>query len=119
MIAAYVWIVRLELNCTIAMGAEQMETRISSEIAITEPIAIQDVFCMGIASIEIMGPNARFFMYADQTPVGGGPVERHIVAKLVLPIENIPECIRKAIEATASHTVVTITKKIEAIVQVH
>jgi len=70
-----------------------------------EPIPLQDIFCMGVAKVEIIGPCARFFMYADQATFRSDVIERVIVAKFVVPLEAIPECIRKAVEATAGHAI--------------
>lgn len=84
-----------------------------STSVMVEPIALADIFCSGIAKIEIIGPCARFFMYADQASLTDGTAERVIVAKFVLPIEAIPECIRQAIEATSSYAVGQITRTVQ------
>lgn len=96
-----------------------MPTGNAAEPIVIELTPMPDVFCMGIAKIEIIGPCARFSLFCDQTPCGGGPVERHIVAKFVLPLEAIPECIRQAVEATASHTVGVIAGKISSALHLH
>jgi hypothetical protein len=77
-----------------------------------EPIPLSDTFCMGIAKIEIIGPNARFFMYSDQASLNDAGIERVIVAKFVLPVEAIPKCIKQALDATASHTVSVIVNQV-------
>lgn len=65
-----------------------------SDPVLFEPLLTQDIFCEGIGRIQIVGQNARFFLYIQDGN------ERSVVAKIVIPLENLPEAIRMAVEAT-------------------
>ena len=82
-----------------------------------EPIPLSDVFCMGIAKIEVIGPNARFFMYADQGSLDGDGADRVIVAKFILPVEAIPKCIKQALDATAGYAVEAIVDRVRGAIE--
>jgi hypothetical protein len=61
---------------------------------------IRDTFVTGIGDIEILGHNARITLYVDQGGRGGAPVERVVVAKLLVTLESIPSGIKDVVMAT-------------------
>lgn len=70
---------------------------------LVEPVAVQDVFVSGIASIEAVGPCARFTLFVDsRVPEAGGAPCRNVVVKVILPLEALPTCIRQAIVFAAA-----------------
>lgn len=77
---------------------------------LAEPIAILDTFTSGLGRVEIMkGGCARFILYAEMT-LESGEVENVVVAKIVMPIDAVPEAIGMASAATASTLVGSIKK---------
>lgn len=70
---------------------------------LVEPVVVQDVFISGIASIEAIGPCARFTLFVDSTiaEANGAPC-RNIVVKVILPMDALPGCIRQAIGFAAA-----------------
>jgi hypothetical protein len=90
-----------------------------SDPVIIEPVPLTDVFVNGIARIEIIGHNARFFLYSEQSSFDQNqPPDRYIVAKIIIPLEDLPEAIRKAMAVSvgeAANTVVGTLKKLVAL----
>lgn len=68
-----------------------------------EPVPVPDVFITGIAKVEITGHNARFYLYVDQNSFDPGrEPDKFIVAKIIIPLENLPEAIKIATEASVT-----------------
>ena len=63
---------------------------------------IHDRFVSGVGQVEILGHNARITFFVEQEAVGGGPPDKIVIAKLVIAIADIPECIKEIAEATWS-----------------
>jgi hypothetical protein len=61
---------------------------------------IRDTFVTGIGDIQILGHNARIILYVEQGGSGGIPVERVIVAKLLVTLESIPSGLKDVVKAT-------------------
>lgn len=57
----------------------------NGELLLIEPIAIMDIFAMGLAMIEDLGDGMRRLVFFAPHQLPDGKIERHIVAKLVLP----------------------------------
>lgn len=73
-----------------------------SGIPLVEPIAVQDNFVSGIDHIEMAGNSCcRFYVYTDHTPIDGSPPERVLVAKIVIPLDELPKAIRKTLRFMA------------------
>jgi hypothetical protein len=84
-----------------------------SDPVLIESVPVQDVFCEGIGRIQIVGQNARFFLYVQDGD------ERVIVSKVVIPLENLPEAIRLAMEVTVGETSQKITGALRRMMSVH
>ena len=71
--------------------------------ALTEPSPAPEIFCNGLAAIELIGGGcARFYLYSNQTPVEAGAEgyqERVVVCKIVAPIAAVPAAVRLMSEA--------------------
>lgn len=75
---------------------------------------------MGIAKIEVIGANARFYLYVDQQSFDRGhPADRLIVAKIILPLDSVPECIRQAMEITLGQTTEKVVGAIKRLAAIH
>lgn len=58
-----------------------------------------DIFASGLARIEkLSGGVLRFVFFADQI-TDEGQHERHVVARLVIPISEVPKAVRQTLEA--------------------
>lgn len=60
---------------------------------------IPDTYMSGVGKVEILGPNARIWLYVDQE--SSGRTERIVVAKIIVPLESIPGAIKVVLIATA------------------
>lgn len=70
---------------------------------VIEPTPIGDTFVTGVARIEILGHNARFYLHVDQNSFDPGrPPDRFIVAKIVVPLDSLPEMIRQTLAVTVA-----------------
>jgi hypothetical protein len=59
---------------------------------ITEPVPIEDDFCMGLAMIEDLGANVRFVLTSDQTCFEASNQKVCVVKrKIVIPWEAFPQ----------------------------
>ena len=60
-----------------------------------EPVPVADVFASGLGKIEkLSGGCLRIYLYAEQAPLDGeGPVEKQVVAKIVVPASALPDAI--------------------------
>jgi hypothetical protein len=56
---------------------------------------VRDTFATGCGKVDIVGPCARFYFYAEQDSLGMG-IERVVVAKIVMPIELVPAALKLA-----------------------
>lgn len=80
---------------------------------VIEPTPLSDIFVTGIARIDIIGHNARFYLYMDQNSfVPDAPPDRFIVAKIIVPLENLPGMIEQAVRASGDHGAVQALRKI-------
>lgn len=72
-------------------------------MVLIEPVAVPDVFVSGLSHIEqLEGGNLRFVCYIS-TPMPNGEREYAIAAKIVIPVESVPDAIQKAMEAAAGN----------------
>lgn len=69
---------------------------------LAEPIAVLDTFTSGLGRVEVMkGGCVRFIVYVEST-MEDGTVENIVVAKIVMPLDAVPDAIAMAGSATAS-----------------
>jgi hypothetical protein len=75
---------------------------VPSTAPLTEPIAVQDIYCSGLARIEDLGSCLRFTFYASQRPICGDDhdIDRVVVARLVLSKEATSAAALMALTAT-------------------
>lgn len=73
-----------------------------SGIPVIEPIAIEDTFISGISQIETVGSCVRFTFYAMHTSRDGHEVERVIVDKLIIALDDLPKAVGKALRYLAA-----------------
>ena len=73
---------------------------------VVEVIPIQDVFCSGVSKIENLGDGLlRVYCYTVQgSSCGDGPLERVLVAKIVLPAAAISGIMLQAKAAISGKT---------------
>lgn len=65
---------------------------------------VPETFTSGLSHVELIGGGcARFVLYSNQS--NGEAVDRLVVARIVMPLEAVPDAIRKAL-AAASHEIV-------------
>jgi len=88
------------------------------KIVVTEPFVLTTTPIDGIHRIEVKGDQALFTLYEDQASEFGG-IERRLVAKFLLPIEAIPECIRQAAEVAAAHVVGMVGRGVQRALQMN
>lgn len=78
-----------------------------SELAsrVVEVIPISDLFCSGVHKIERLGDTLlRVWCYANQaSDAGNGPMERVLVAKIIIPTAAMPDAIMQAMLALGQH----------------
>ncbi len=58
-----------------------------------EATPVADTYCSGLGAIEDLGSDLRFYLYVLQTPEDGGPQERILVEKLIMPKTSAPDVI--------------------------
>lgn len=104
-----------EQTCVIA--ASRLGQANMTDPVLIEPVPLQDIFCEGIGRIQIVGQNARFFLYIGNGT--DGMPERMVVARVVIPLENLPEAIRMAMEVTIGHTSEKITGTLRKMAGLH
>lgn len=72
---------------------------------------VQDIFATGCGKVEILGSCARFWMYVDQEAPNGSAPDRVVVAKIMMPIECVPEALRISSAGISSQDPKTIMAK--------
>jgi hypothetical protein len=70
----------------------------ATQAPVIETVPIIDTFCSGVSKIETIGHGlVRLYLYAVQgSDCGEGPIERTLVAKLILPAAAVSDLILKA-----------------------
>jgi hypothetical protein len=78
---------------------------------VVELVPVPDTFCSGVGAIENIGAGLlRVYLYATQgSACGEGPMERVLVAKLILPAAALPEIMLQAKAAIGGKTAQTPT----------
>lgn len=61
---------------------------------IIEPIPVIDIFVTGVGKVEVLGRNARITLYVEQDG------ERVAVGKIIVEMDNLPNCIIAIMKAT-------------------
>jgi hypothetical protein len=62
-----------------------------------ENCAVPDTFITNIGEIEVLGSCCRFVLYVERE------AEREIVAKIIMPIENVPAAIAFTVAKLGAH----------------
>jgi hypothetical protein len=70
---------------------EEMITMQSERAELIDPIGMTDVFCTNLAKIEPIGSGScvRLVFAVPQGMLGDGQIENFVVAKLVVPVEEM------------------------------
>lgn len=77
---------------------------------LVEPVAVPDIFISGVSHYELIGGGvARCVCYTNQRD-DDGVVRRRISARVVIPLDALPDAIRKAIAAASSHVADHVTR---------
>jgi hypothetical protein len=71
------------------------------EVRVIEPVIVPDVFASDLLKIEFLGPNVRFVLGVNHYE--GSEVDHLVVAKVVMPIEAIPDAIKRVLAALATY----------------
>jgi hypothetical protein len=73
---------------------------------VVELVPVPDTFCSGVGAIENIGAGLlRVYLYATQgSACGEGPLERVLVAKLIVPAAAVPDMILRARAAISDKT---------------
>jgi hypothetical protein len=60
-----------------------------------ELVPMTDIFVSGLGKIEkLAGGCLRIYLYVDQAPIeGDGPVEKQVVAKIIVPASALPDAV--------------------------
>jgi hypothetical protein len=70
---------------------------------LNENIPIQDIFCSGLGAIELLeGGCVRFYLYVSQMADAGEETDRVVAARIVMPLEAVPDAVQRTINATAA-----------------
>lgn len=78
---------------------------------LAEPIAVPDVFVSGLSHIEMIGGGCvRFVCYSIRLHEDGTEGTPVIVAKIVMPLDALPDAISKAMGTLTSVTISKVTK---------
>ena len=77
----------------------------AADISVIEPPEFQDIFCCGLHRVEVLGPCARFVLFANAPqPEPGLPVRRLLLQPaIVAPFEAIPPALRLMAQAVSRH----------------
>jgi hypothetical protein len=72
-------------------------------VPLIEPIPLQDDIVTGVDHIQVVGKSmVRFALYIEgDPPTDGGPPDRILVRKIVIPIDCLPKAMRKALRFMA------------------
>lgn len=76
---------------------------------------IRDVFVSGLSHIEIIGGGcARFVCYTNRTDPETDKVIQEVSASIVMPIDQLPDAIRKALHVAGGEAVGVVKKFLPA-----
>jgi hypothetical protein len=66
-------------------------------VQMIEPCPVLDCFASNIGLIEVFDSNVRFTLYVQRG------AEREVVARIVMPVENIPAAVAYTVAAMGGH----------------
>lgn len=67
---------------------------------IVEPLAVREVFVTTLAQVEV-GENYARFTLCSEHPTADGDKELRVAARIVMPLDAVPEAILMTTKATA------------------
>lgn len=67
--------------------------------ALIEAVPIGDIFASDLGRVDILGKNIRLIWYTERFPEEGAPAEYVVVAKIVIPVDQIAPAVARLLFA--------------------